>query len=289
MALMQIDGQVSFNDIRNFFGFSSTLSLNDGVTRALATKLSGIISLTDLYGKSAQAVNIVISGNTTTYNLYNALTALGWNGTEILIGKVTINSNVYVSSTSTSTPAFTTGGIFPANSYVEIINNGYILGRGGNGGAGGATNSNGSAGTNGGPAFTATTKINIINNSIIGGGGGGGGGGGARTDSGYISYYYGGGGGGGAQTSLTNTSGGAGGAAANGGGAAGTNGTSTARGVGGTSSGGAGGAGGTWGAAGSSGTSYTYTGGAGGLGGACTTGSANITWIKTGTRYGGII
>lgn len=249
--------------------------------------------------------NPTISSNTTNYNLRNAAIAAGWDGVKKLKGTVTINSGVYVYSTSTGTPAFSTGSL-PAGSDVTVVNNGTILGRGGNGGSS-PVRGNGSPGSSGGVGFYATSGIKVTNNGRISGGGGGGGGGGGITNA-----DYGGGGGGG----IGNGSAG-GGTCYNG---CATSGTLTTNGAGGgygqygISCGydmsywgyrysGRGGNGGTYGSTGISGNPaydwcsydssiYQYTnganGGAGGGGGAAVVGNGYITWNATGTRNGAI-
>ena len=130
-------------------------------------------------GPPPYTFNATISVNTANYNLRAAAVAAGWNQTSPLNATVTINASVYVYSTSVGAYAFQTGTTFPAGTSLNLINNGIILGMGGNGGAGGKIPNfvAGTAGTTGGPALLAQQAITITNNGIIGGGGGGGGGG----------------------------------------------------------------------------------------------------------------
>jgi hypothetical protein len=86
----------------------------------------------------------------------------------------TVDAGVDVTSTSSNLPAFNTGSI-PAGSRVAIVNNGNILGRGGDGGIAydpgqGWTG----AGYDGGTAVNVTVTTIIQNNFNIYGGGGGG-------------------------------------------------------------------------------------------------------------------
>lgn len=92
--------------------------------------------------------------------------------------RITINTGIYVYSTSTATPALTiTGG--QSGDTVTIINNGFIVGKGGFGASNGAISvaTFGSAGgiaislTAGGPSVTID---NTNASAYIGGGGGGG-------------------------------------------------------------------------------------------------------------------
>lgn len=259
---------------------------------------------------SAFNFNATISANTTNYNLNSAMTAAGWNGVDRVIATVTVDSGVYLGSTTNATSALVVGSL-PAASTVAITNNGYILGKGGDG--------NGGAG---GPALTIGYATTITNNNVIGGGGGAGGiGADFVSDGSYgIGQAPGSGAGGGAGYLV-----GSGGAISsrsysdwigiNGGSTSGTSGTTSAGGAGGTAAFGfteyvspnsyatvgTGGTGGGLGAAGSAGTRAVRSGqdignitmyntnpGAGGAAGNCTTAGSNayITWAVAGTRYG---
>jgi hypothetical protein len=171
-------GAISASQINTELGFSSTaaLSLNSSAARTLAGKgtAGSQISFSDFYGKSSSfTFNQTISSNTTNYNLKSAAIAAGWNQTSPLIATITINSGVFVYSTSTGTYGFDTGSTFPSGTSLSLVNNGTIQGQGGGGGTG-----NAGTGGGGGPAFIARHAISVRNNGTIGGGGGGGGGGG---------------------------------------------------------------------------------------------------------------
>lgn len=286
-------GAISFSQINVELGLASTttISLNQTSVRTLFGVASGPISMNNGYGK-ANAFGLVYSANTSNVNVRTAALAAGWDGTSKL--NVTINSGVVIFSTSTGSYAMTVSGSFPGG--VEIINNGTILGRGGDGGSSTVN------GGNGGPALLVQSAVTINNTSgRIAGGGGGGGGGAAYTycvyqDEGVCYQYateYGPGGGGG----IGNGSGGSGGSW----GSAGSAGTLTAAGSGGSPGGGGqanyvgpGGAGGTYGSTGGNGCNGSYGGGCGvpsglgGAGGAAVVGNSNITWTATGTRNGSI-
>jgi hypothetical protein len=95
---------------------------------------------------------------------------------------VTIDSGVFISSNSTSSPALTTGSGWPSGAVLTITNNGTIAGKGGDGGDYSATSPGN--GTAGGDAIVFTIDATLVNNGTISGGGGGGGGGnttGTRT------------------------------------------------------------------------------------------------------------
>ena len=292
-------GSISLGQVNTELGVSATAtrSLNDATTRSLFGVSSGAISLSNGYGK-ANEFAFTISSTQTNANLSSLATTAGWNGSSKVV--VTINSGLYITSNSTSTPALTVSG-FPSG--VKIINNGIIVGHGGNGGNGGSgyTPVDGSPGGNAGGAILVSSPTEIENNNTIAGGGGGGGGGGAayKYDAGYNVYtrYAGGGG----RTGLTNTSGGSpGGYNVAVGGSSGGGGSVSSAGSGGAGSGysyynrARGGDGGGWGSngnAGQYGITFTATGngGAGGSGGYAVSGNSNVTWLATGTRNGSLI
>lgn len=225
-----------------------------------------------------------ISANTNNYNLRTAALAAGWTGVQPLYAQITINGGVVVGSTTTGTPAFDTGSAPPAGSVMSIINNGSIVGKGGDGGLASGAGSNyptfvATAGGTGGDALKVQYATSVTNNGTIGGGGGGGGGSGGATVGTTTGFGGSGGGGAGANVGLggSRTS-------------AGSNGTLTTGGSGGNSGadGGPGGTGGAQGAAGAAGTPLNNPNAAGGSGGFCTSTGSNalITWVATGTRNG---
>ena len=296
-------GPISFNNINVELGVAGTTQASLGQTsyRNLAGVASGQISMSNFYGKANQFA-FTISSNQTNANLRTLAIAAGWNQSSKVVA--TINSGIYISSNSTGTPALTVNGSFPGG--VELVNNGYIVGMGGNGGVGDRYSlGGGSAGASGGLALSVSVATTINNASgVIGGGGGGGGGGGWS----YLYYRKnnvrersGSGGGGGRSSAAANSAGGAGGAATYWGGPGnpGSAGTVSSAGAGGAAAGdadargGVGGAGGGWGSAGSTGGSGTGRGGNGsgfsaGAAGGAVAGNASISWVSTGTRYGGI-
>lgn len=89
---------------------------------------------------------------------------------------VIINTGVTLQSTNVNQPSFTTGTL-PTGSLVAIINNGNILGMGGDGGIATDPTANPpltGAGLNGGDAISLSLPVSIVNNFNIWGGGGGG-------------------------------------------------------------------------------------------------------------------
>lgn len=125
------------------------------------------------------AFNLTVSANTQNFNLNTALVAAGWNGTDVVEATITVNAGVYVWSDSTSIAGMSITTL-PANSTVALINNGFVMGKGGSGGAGNGlgwvsgTTPAACNGLAGGPAISLANNITITNNSYIAGGGGGG-------------------------------------------------------------------------------------------------------------------
>lgn len=294
-------GQISFDNIRTELQYASgaAISLNDSLVRNLLMKSSGQISLSDGYGKSSgYNFTPTINTNTTDYVLRNQLISNGWNGVSPVNVTITIASGIYLYASSTSVYALNLGNL-STGSRVTLINNGYILGRGGNGGN--SAYGPGGSGYGGGPAVfvSSTTLVTIINNGVIGGGGGGGGAGGGVT------FPI----GKGAGTTLGTTGGGGivnglAGVPAYSGVGVGTNGTLTSAGLGATRRGpfgvysaaytGNAGNGGSYGSSGASGTaasggSQNYAGGSGGPGGAAIVGSSYVTFSTLGNVYGALV
>lgn len=275
-------GTIAISQISVELGRASTAttSLGETASRNLAGVPSGAISMSNFYGKS-NTFTFTISSNQDRANLRSLAVAAGWNQSSAVIA--TLAGGVWIYSATTATAALTIDGSWPGG--VTLINNGNIVGMGGNGGGGGGSLAPGVAGNGGGTGIACSVPVTIQNNSNVAGGGGGGGGGGSYS----LNYgYYGGGGGGGGQTGLANSAGGAGGVGGSGTGNAGGSGTSGGQGGGGlgSSSAGRGGDGGGWGSSGATGGTATFAGGAGGAAGYCATGSGNITWSATGNRYG---
>lgn len=117
-----------------------------------------------------------VTNSTTNYNmgaaLYNTYPNAPTSSPVCVV--TTVYPGVTISSNNTNQPAFTTSGI-PAGSLVAIINNGNIIGKGGNGGtAYSPTAGTTGAGFVGGNAIELTVNADIQNNFNIYGGGGGG-------------------------------------------------------------------------------------------------------------------
>lgn len=280
------------------------------------------IAVGNFYNASNRNVyTVVISTNQTNYNAYTS------RGPNYFAGKSDItyqvNPGVFITSTSLPTAAFSVPNEFDPADTITVVNNGTIIGRGGNGGPGGpstpTTASVGSTGQPGGTALSVARPTTVSNiGNLWGGGGGGGGGGAARSNSvffpGNNTYTFpsftngavaGGGGGGGGQGVASNgaggiafapfstfpgTSGGISSAVAAGGGGAG----GTGPGGGGTATGGTGGSGGGAGSNGTAGSTAPAgpaalaAGGPGGVAGNYISGNSLVTWTNEGSRLGGV-
>lgn len=177
--------------------------------------MSGFLSM--MIGASG-TFKAIISTNQQELNLASWAASNGWDTSSP--AEITINSGVYIWSNNTSTPALTTGN-FPIS--LKIINNGKIIGKGGNGSS---SASSVVAGYPGGHAISLGCNCTIDSTSgyIAGGGGGG--------ASSHRNYVTGGGGGG--------AGGGTGGTGAAGGaiGTSGSNGSNSSPGYGSASGGG---------------------------------------------------
>tara|TARA_R110000868_G_scaffold257631_1_gene514910 strand:+ start:638 stop:1534 length:897 start_codon:yes stop_codon:yes gene_type:complete len=293
---LQSSGPISFSQIRTEYGGPQVvLSLSAykrGGVNVPVNIYTGSISSGSApmsfshYYNTRKRVPIALAINSNTYN-YDIWGVAGlWAGSYAAGFSdftVTIGNGVLVGSTSTTTYALTISPQFNAGDTVTIINNGVIIGMGGQGHlgkfAGGGT---AGAGNAGGYALRLQFPTTIQNNGVIAGGGGGGGGAGGFTQNAGISGW-GGGGGGGAGFNI---------GLAEGGPYQGSNGSTTSGGGPGYGQiyGVPGGAGGGRGAAGAAG-SYSFGhmpsyGGAGGRAGYYIVGSNYATWSVVGSRLG---
>lgn len=316
-------GQLSFSEIVAEFADTAPYSMSEFYrgggkvpTNNTNVPTSGAISFSNFYNAVNRITAYITYSSNQQQITVNPTTAPGYVAgiTDVIIQ---VNSGVYIWSDSLSTPALTINGGLSAGDTLRLINDGFIMGKGGTGGRASLT-----AGESGGPAMTLNTSLYITNNSFIGGGGGGGnqgGGGGAGGGDGGISFttdYNTRGRGGSPGNSGTNASGassgggggrimpGVGGAgssyAAYGGGAGGGGGGANGSGTGGSGGSGGnpgnsgsgnsrGGGGGGWGAAGGSGYYYGFGLPSPGSGGKAINLNGNsITWTVNGTVYGGV-
>jgi hypothetical protein len=286
-----------------------------------AIPTSGQIALGNFYGAVNQVdLNITISANTQNYDLWSVVSANPGYVAGATNVTLTVNPGVTVGSSSTGTYALQIPSSFNPGDIVSVVNNGTIVGRGGNGGTGGPGASpsvptwKGGDGNNAGNGMYVNRPVTITNNGTLAGGGGGGGGSSAeslvigsggtpKSPTPFSGIVAGGGGGGGAGNSV-----GDGGSAGTAGSSPagqtvnvpGSPGTATAGGAGAPQKNvpggyvGAAGSGGARGAAGSIslvpsvGTPRNPLRGTGGTGGNYLVGNPFVTWSANGTRLGGV-
>lgn len=259
-------------------------------------------------GPGRVAISVVYSSTTNSPTVtINSLSSYTAGKTDVTI---TVNSGVVLyGDRSTLSNGLTITGTAASGDTITLINNGRIVGYGGDGALGGQVGPSNSVSpgpigpyqaNSGGDALkivktNITPTINITNNGTIAGGGGGGGGGGGYYPS---PYGHGGGGGGGQGYSggVADTQGGSYnplGSIPNG--TAGVSGSDAGPGTYGTgaSNAGRGGAGGAYGASGGTGTDSTQSdpmlkgyGSLGGLAGAYVNGSAKVSFVVSGTLSG---
>jgi len=258
---------------------TAQIALNDAGVRTLAgpafaTPGTTIVMPTDFYGKSSTFNFTVASG--TDVNLRTQAIAAGWPGSGAV--QATVPAANTLQASTTGTYALTVNGAWPGG--ITLLNQGLIVGRGGNGGNGGGSPAGApKAGFAAGTAILVSVPVTINNPGTIGGGGGGGGGGGLGFQRSVV--FSGGGGGGGGIGVSTGGNGGVGQNQPSGG--AGTPGTTTAAGPGGGGgnppAAGPGGAGGGYGSAGTSGTpSGPQAGGTAGAGGNSLSGNPLVSY-----------
>jgi len=160
-------------------------------------------------GRTRLAVTLASNGSEFVLSSYAA--SMGWNLGAPVELTITVNPGIERQSSSTAYGGLHLDGLHPG-SQVNVINSGYLLGRGGAGGAGGPGGSAGGDGVGGGAGIRADFAglLVITNGAGYIWGGGGGGAGGAGDDK---SFDEGGGGGGGAGGTNTTTFAGCGGGA----------------------------------------------------------------------------
>jgi len=166
-------GPLSMSAINTEFGRGLNLNAYRGTSWFTAAGGSGTFTSTNLgfdqfYGKqlASPTFSFAISASQANANLRSLAVAAGWNQSSAVVA--TVNGGVYIYSTSTGTPGLTINGSFPGG--VTLVNNGLIMGMGGQGGQGGTI-----SGAAGGNAISLGVSVTITNNSYIAGGGGGGG------------------------------------------------------------------------------------------------------------------
>lgn len=205
MTLPLSTSSISFSQLQTEFGGSNPISLSEyyagsglvaagtkgypsGVETAIPSTGSQV-GLSNFHGASAALIpqSLTITSNQQELNLRTWALANGWNGSSY--AEITVDTGVYIWSDNISTAAMTIDGSWPNG--VKVINNGYIIGKGGKG-AGGTSAGGKFAPENGGPAISLGINAAVANNSYIAGGGGGGG---SAVVAGGATWFGGGGGG----------------------------------------------------------------------------------------------
>ena len=177
MAL-QTSGAISLSDINVELKLSATatISLNDSAVRGLFGKASGVISLSDGYGKANEIVYINTADRTAA-SIFELMGSPTQPGIYFFENQATISAGA-------SSYALRTG-VFPFGSILKIVNKGYIRGRGGAGGA----NTGGAGEAAGAALYIDMDCILDTGTGFILGGGGGGGGARQLAGSGVTTYY----------------------------------------------------------------------------------------------------
>lgn len=174
---------------------TTTTSLGETAVRNLCGVPSGAISLSNAYGKSVGPAVLNVTYTTNQADLLlNVSTISGYSAGNSQI-TINVSSGVYIYATSISATAFTISGANTGDT-ITLVNDGFILGKGGNGGSPPHVGGTG-AGQNGGKAMEISypMTINALNFSALIGGGGGGGASTVTTPTGTV-FALGGGGGG---------------------------------------------------------------------------------------------
>ena len=179
MAL-QSSGAISFANIQTEFGGSNPISLSEYYQagtyvseHSSTVPTSGTIDLADFYG-TEKAVRIVISSNTTNYNILTAATSAGYNNSTAQPIVIVINAGVEVSGT-TNNHGIRTGALHQDTDVLIIVNGTVSGGHGGTNTAGADAvhfeSDTGGSGTH-----------EVRNNGLVRSGGGGGGNAGVAED-----------------------------------------------------------------------------------------------------------
>ena len=197
-ALPSAPNSLSINQIAQEFGGDTPHAISeyyaggDNVPAGTQGEGGGIpssgsaISIGDFFGSRQRVtINLTISSNVNNYQISQQRGGSYEAGfTDIT---VTNNSGIVVGSTAVGTASLATGAApnYASGDTIKIVNNGSIVGKGGNGGAGMANDGTGvAAGQAAGDAIDIafpTTVQNASGAKIEGAGGGGGGGGRGST------------------------------------------------------------------------------------------------------------
>ena len=145
---------------------TSTISFNDTNVRTLTGTTAGTaLSMPSGFWGKTNGVFLTITTNQTDLNLNLWALSNGWNGSDNVT--ITLATGVYIYSTGTGLGGLIINGSWPNG--LTFVNNGYVLGKGGDGGSD-------TVGSDGIAAIYASVSFAVTNNGYIAGGGGGGGG-----------------------------------------------------------------------------------------------------------------
>ena len=186
--------------------WNSVFLFEGGEQPSLSGVAGGIDNFSMKYNASVGKWLVKVAGGITTpagasYPLTIAENTLNWklsprlgSVSSPITVTITVNTGIMVYADSPAEYAMDLSGL-PSGSTVNLINNGYIIGRGGDGGGGGAVNQAGDndyswyplpGGAGGGaikgPGLSRTFNVTNGNGRIWGGGGGGGGAGTSSSD-----------------------------------------------------------------------------------------------------------
>lgn len=175
---ISLGGSTAGQSVNLELGQSATaqISFNDANVRTLTGTTAGtaLIMPTNFYGKSSRATaSYTFSASTANASL-NVTSLSGYSAGKTDI-TITINSGIYLYSTTFGTAGLTlTGGT--TGDTITLVNNGYIMGLGGNGDIYNSSNALTTAATAGSLALSLGFNTTVTNTSgYIGGGGGAGG------------------------------------------------------------------------------------------------------------------
>jgi hypothetical protein len=185
LQVQTVDGVATFSDL-------SLDEAGDGYTLVASFPTATNVDTVESTAFDVTAFELIINGNTSNYNVYDAfVTKYGTPPADVTL-TVIVEPGVVVDSPASEQvrPALRLGSSWIGTPNISLINEGYILGRGGSGGQGGGASigvvSPGVVGSSGGNAIALDGYDLTIDNAsgnIWGGGGGGGGGGSAAGDA----------------------------------------------------------------------------------------------------------
>lgn len=174
---------------------TATINLNEAAVRTLAGVPSGAISLSNFYGKSNR-VAISFTFSSSTANATRNVTSISGYVAGASDITITVNSGVFLHATSTANAGLTLSGGTSGDT-ITLVNNGFIMGQGGQGSISDSNGVNNLARA-GGPALSLGFNTTVNNTNAAAFIGGGGGGGGSASSAKFNTTGGGGGAGGGA-------------------------------------------------------------------------------------------